>query len=109
MKQILIAALILIAFAPLSSCKSKEEKVQSERVEAAKEIGKAEQKADQVKAEADRKIAEAKPEQKDEEKVKATKDIAKAEEKVGDEKVEATKEITKAEQNAGAGGSYKKD
>ncbi|MFN8391756.1 MAG: hypothetical protein U0136_15815 [Bdellovibrionota bacterium] len=107
MKRILLCALILGC--GTVACRSPEQKVQDEKVEAAREIGKAEQKAAKTEADAQHNVAVAAPDKKDEAKIDATEKIADAEKKVDDEKVEATKEISKAEQDAGHGGSYKKE
>lgn len=103
---ILILVLVLVA---TSGCQPPQERVQEERVEAGKEIKKAEQDVLSEKKEAKGEIAAATGSNVAEEKVEATLEIGKAEGKVDDEKIEATKEITDAEQDAGAGGSYSKE
>lgn len=99
-----LATLLFVA------CQSPEQKVVSERKEAAKEISDAQKNELKTEQKAANDVAAAKT-LKDQEdaKVKATKEIADAKKKVEDEKVEGTKEVTKAEVNAGQGGTFQKE
>ena len=100
---------ILILIPMFLGCDTPEEKLQNERKEAAKEIGTAAQKVDEVVKSSSTKIAEApNTHAKEERKIEATEDLADAKEKLHDEKVEATEEIAEAKATAGQGGSYTK-
>jgi hypothetical protein len=101
LKQTLSTTLLLISITALGACKTPEEKVVSERKEAAKEITSAEQNVERVRQEEAKKIAETHGAKKVEDaKIDATENIADAKKEVQDEKVEATKEVVDAEQKA---------
>lgn len=110
---LLKASLTLCAGVPLvltGGCKSPDERVKDEHMEAAKEIGKAERNVAETEHEAAKNIADAKTQEElDERKVEATKDIADANKELQDEKAEATKEVAEAEATAGHGGTYTKE
>ena len=91
----LAVVLICLGFV---ACQNPNEKVESEKQEAAQSIGNAEQKVEEVKEDAAAKIEDADGAGVDDAKVEATIDIGEAKHELGDEKVEATEEIVEAEQ-----------
>lgn len=105
-----IVSLVLISAALVfAACKSPQEKVVDENIEAAQEIGEAEENLAETARDVQKDIDEADPQDSEEEKIEATREMADAEKEVDEEKIEATEEIVDAEQKAGAGGSYQKE
>lgn len=89
----------VICFACIG-CQNPDEKLRSEKVDAAVNISKAEQEVAKTRATAEKRIEKAQGFDVEKAKIQATKDIREAKREVEDEKVEATENIVDAEQKA---------
>lgn len=114
MKTCLRLAVALGIVIGIGGCKSDHEDVTKERIEAQKEISKAQRDVAEEEIEANKEISKARAkgdlEGVEKEKIEGTGEIAKAEKKVEDEKIEATEEISKARKEAGeSSGTYQRE